>query len=180
LEDLGSALPLDEQRGDRRSIALRHRRIGQAYAHPEIADYPQAIWHLREAAELMDALGDEAAHARVITYLAEVHVNARQPDAALFNLRRIDNTLASCGSARYRGHAYTIMGQAHAQLGNATDADRCYGTALDLFADAGPGAARDRETVLHLRNKLADVAAQGSHVVTSDVENDNPEEHPKE
>jgi hypothetical protein len=42
--DLGSALQLDEQRGDRRSIALRHRRIGQAYGHPDIADFPQAIW----------------------------------------------------------------------------------------------------------------------------------------
>lgn len=103
LEDLGSALLLDEQRGDRRSIALRHRRIGQAYAHPEIADFPQAVWHLREAAERMEALGDEAAHARVITYLAEVHVSARQPDAALFALRRIENVLASCGSPRYPG-----------------------------------------------------------------------------
>ena len=58
---------VDEQRSDRRSIALRHRRIGQAYAHPEIADFPQAIWHFREAAETMEALGDETAHARVVT-----------------------------------------------------------------------------------------------------------------
>ena len=168
LEDLGSALSLDELRGDRRSIALRHRRIGQAYAHPEIADFPQAIWHLREAAERMEALGDEAAHARVITYLAEVHVNARQPDAALFALRRIENVMASCGSPRYRGHAYTVMGRAHAQLGNITDADRCYGTALELFTDAGPGAMGDRETVLQLRAELAEVAAGGG-------ENENSE-----
>jgi tetratricopeptide (TPR) repeat protein len=109
----------------------------------------------------MEALGDDAAHARVITYLAEVHVNARQPDAALFALRRIENALASCGSPRYRGHAYTVMGRAHAQLGNIAEADRCYGTALELFSDAGPGAMGDRETVLHLRAELAEVAAGG-------------------
>jgi tetratricopeptide (TPR) repeat protein len=163
LKDLGSALSLDELRGDRRSIALRHRRIGQAYAHPEIADFPQAVWHLREAAERMEALGDDTAHARVITYLAEVHVNARQPDAALFALRRIEHVLASCGSPRYRGHAYTVMGRAHAQLGNIADADRCYGTALDLFTDAGAGATGDREAVLKLRRELVEVAGGGEN-----------------
>ncbi|MFD5089204.1 hypothetical protein ACFWMR_01290 [Amycolatopsis thailandensis] len=175
LEDLGSALHLDEQRGDRRSIALRHRRIGQAYAHPEIADFPQATWHLREAADLMEALGDQSGHARVITYLAEVHVAARQPDAALFTLRRIDDTLASCGSSRYRGHAYTVMGRAHAQLGNNADADRCYGNALALFADAGSGAAADREAVLKLRYELGDTATHGSHVDTTIAEHENTE-----
>ncbi len=175
LEDLGSALHLDEQRGDRRSIALRHRRIGQAYAHPEIADFPQATWHLREAADLMEALGDQSGHARVITYLAEVHVAGRQPDAALFTLRRIDDTLASCGSSRYRGHAYTVMGRAHAQLGNNADADRCYGNALALFADAGPGAAADREAVLKLRDELGDTATHGSHVDTTRAQHENTE-----
>ncbi|HEX5115964.1 MAG TPA: ATP-binding protein [Pseudonocardiaceae bacterium] len=174
LEDLGSALSLDEQRGDRRSVALRHRRIGQAYAHPDIADFPQAIWHVREAAELMDLLGDAAAHARAITYLAEVHVNARQPDAALFNLRRIEEFLSSYGSPRYRGHAYTVMGRAHMQLGNIAEADRCYGAALNLFDDAGPGAANDREAVLALRHDLAGMAAQDQHVNTSEEENGEP------
>jgi tetratricopeptide (TPR) repeat protein len=158
LEDLGSALRLDEQRGDRRSMALRHRRIGQAYAHPEIADLPQAIWHLREAADMMESLGDDTAHARVITYLAEVHVEARQPDAALFTLRRIDDALGSCGSPRYQGHAYAVMGRAHAQLGNVAEAHRCYGNALSLFTDAGPGAATDREAVLELRKNLGNTA----------------------
>lgn len=170
LVDLGSALPLDEQRGDRRSIALRHRRIGQAYAHPEIADFPQAIWHLREAAKTMDALGDEMAHARVMTYLAEAHVNARQPDAALFTLRRIEGALASCGSLRYRGHAYTVMGRAHAQLGHTADADRCYRDALDLYAEAGPSATADREAVVLLHNVL------GGTVAPRDVRKDHTDQ----
>jgi tetratricopeptide (TPR) repeat protein len=172
LEDLGSALLLDEQRGDRRSIALRHRRIGQAYAHPEIADFPQATWHLREAAEMMEALGDEAAYARVITYLAEVHVNARQPDAALFALRRIDNALASGGSPRYRGHAYTVMGRAHTQLGNLAEADRCYGNALELFTDAGPGVVTDREAVVKLREQLDDTATRTPSADTANPGNE--------
>ncbi|WP_147263861.1 hypothetical protein [Prauserella sp. PE36] len=179
LQDLGSALLLDEQRGDRRSIALRHRRIGQAYAHPEIADFPQATWHLREAAELMEALGDESGHARVITYLAEVHVAARQSDAALFTLRRIENALASCGSSRYRGHASTVMGRAHAQLGNVAEAEHCYSNALGLFADAGPGAATDREAVLKLREELGDPVTRKSQVDTSNVENENMEGNTK-
>ena len=65
--------------------------------------------------------------------------------------------MASCGSPRYRGHAYTVMGRAHAQLGNIADADRCYGTALELFTDAGPGAMGDHETVLTLRRELAEL-----------------------
>lgn len=159
LEDLSSALSLDEQRGDRRSIALRHRRIGQAYAHPDIADFPQAIWHMRAAAELAVALDDAMGHARAITYLAEVHVDARQPDAALFNLRRIEDVLAACGSLRYRGHAYTVKGRAHVQLGNLTEANYCYGAALDLFANAGPGAENDRAKVLRLQNELVNSTA---------------------
>jgi tetratricopeptide (TPR) repeat protein len=162
LEDLGIALRLDEQRGDRRSIALRHRRIGQAYAHPEITDLPEAIWHLREAADIMESVGDDTAHARVITYLAEIHVQARQPDAALFTLRRIDNVLASCGSPRYRSHAYTVMGRAHAQLGHASEAERCYDNALSLFTDAESGAATDREAVLKLREELGNTSTHAS------------------
>jgi tetratricopeptide (TPR) repeat protein len=173
LVDLGSALRLDEQRGDRRSIALRHRRIGQAYAHPEIADFPQAIWHLREAAETMEALGDETAHARAATYLAEAHVDAHQPDAALFTLRRIESTLASCGSLRYRGHAYTVMGRAHTQLGNAAEADRCYRNALELYADAGPGAGANRDAVRLLHNELNDSLARQSR--EDDVDRENTE-----
>jgi tetratricopeptide (TPR) repeat protein len=173
LVDLGSALTMDEQRGDRRSIALRHRRIGQAYAHPEIADFPQATWHLREAAEAMEALGDETAHARVVTYLAEAHVDARQPDAALFTLRRIESTLASCSSLRYRGHAYTVTGRAHAQLGNIAEADRCYRNALELCTEAGPGAAANRETVMLLHNELNKTIARNSR--EDDTEPNNTE-----
>jgi tetratricopeptide (TPR) repeat protein/DNA-binding transcriptional ArsR family regulator len=177
LEDLSSALDLDEQRGDRRSVALRHRRIGQAYAHPDIADFPQAIWHMRAAAELTDALGDAAAHARAITYLAEVHVDARQPDAALFNLRRIEDVLASCGSPRYRGHAYTVKGRAHVELGEVTEADRCYGAALGLFADAGSGAENDREKVLKLQRDLAEsVEHRANDANTNDDKGKEPSE----
>lgn len=123
---------------------------------------------IHSIAERMEALGDEAAHARVITYLAEVHVHARQPDAALFALRRIEKVVASCGSPRYRGHAYTVMGRAHSQLGDIADADRCYGTALDLFTDAGPGATGDRETVLKLREELAE-AAGGREIENTEI-----------
>jgi hypothetical protein len=108
----------------------------------------------------MEALGDETAHARVVTYLAEAHVDAWQPDAALFTLRRIESVLASCGSLRYRGHACTVMGRAHALLGNAADADRCYRDALELYADAGPGAAANREAVVLLHNELSDSIAR--------------------
>jgi tetratricopeptide (TPR) repeat protein len=170
LEDLGAALRLDEQRGDRRSIALRHRRIGQAYAHPEIADFLQAIWHFREAATAMEALNDETAHARVVTYLAEAHVAARQPDAALFTLRQVENALASCGSLRYRGLAYTVMGRAHAQLGNTANADRCYRKALELYVDAGPGAAANREAVVLLQKELGDAVTQESREDNADQE----------
>lgn len=161
LDDLGRALELDEQRGSRRNIGLRHRRIGQAYAHSAIADFVQAIWHVRESAAMMEALGDQAAHMRVITYLAETHVHAGQPDAMLFTLRRIDDRLTSCGSPRYRSHAYTVMGRAHAKLGNLVEADRCYDNALTLLADSGLAAATDREVVLRLRQELA--AAAGTH-----------------
>lgn len=180
LEDLGSALLLDEQRGDRRSIALRHRRIGQAYAHPEIADFPQATWHLREAAEMMEALGDDIAHARVVTYLAEVHVEARQPDAALFALRRIGNAVASYGSPRYCGHAYTVMGRAHALLGNVAEADHCYRQALDLFTDAGPGAATDRAAVLKLHDELDSTATHEPHMDIGNLDNENTERNIEE
>lgn len=159
LIDLGRALVLDEERGDRRGIALRHRRIGQAYAHPQIADYAQALWHLREAAARTDAFGDQAAHVRVMTYLAGVHVEAGQPDAALFSLARFDDALTSSGSPRYRSHAHTIRGRAHAQLGDAAKASQCYATALDVLTEAGHGAAFDRDAVTALRCALRDSAA---------------------
>ena len=67
------------------------------------------------------------------------------------------------------------MGRAHAQFGNNADADRCYGNALALFADAGPGAAADREAVLRLRDELGDTATHGSHVDTTSAEHENTE-----
>ncbi|ONI71178.1 hypothetical protein ALI144C_52670 [Actinosynnema sp. ALI-1.44] len=159
LEDLGRALLLDEQRGDRRSIALRHRRIGQAYAHPEIADFPEPPGTC--AKPRPDGGPGGRIRPRPNDHLpCEVHVAPQQPDAALFTLHRIGNTLASCGSSRYRGHANTVMGRAHTQLGNVVEADRCYSNALGLFTDAGPGAATDRETVLRLREELGEMTAQ--------------------
>jgi hypothetical protein len=110
LADLGRSLLLDEERGDRQGIALRHSGIGQVHAHPEIADLVQAIWHLRTSAELMAALGDAMEHAGAVTYFAEVHLDAQQPDAALFALRRIEHVLTCCGSIRYRVHAYNRHG----------------------------------------------------------------------
>jgi tetratricopeptide (TPR) repeat protein len=154
LPDLAQALELDEHDGQRRSIALRNRRLGEAYAHPKIADYRQAIFHHRQAVEILDAIGDRTAHARAATYLAEAHVGAHQPDAALFALRRVQESLASCGLPLYRAHADTVMGRAHAQLGNTADAYRCYTSAIHHYIDAGPATADEIDAVLQLRDQL--------------------------
>jgi tetratricopeptide (TPR) repeat protein len=154
LADLAHALLLDEDRGDRYDIAVRHLSIGQAYAHPEIADFSQAVWHLRTSAELLEALDDPIEHARAITNLAEVHLNAQQPDAALFALRRIERAVTHCGSIRHQTHAYTVMGRVHAQLGNHNNASNYYAIARELLDTAGPGAAHDRAAILVLQGEL--------------------------
>lgn len=155
LTDLAEALEIDEEQGERRSVALRHRRIGEAYTHPKITDYPQAIWHLRKATEIMSSLADEIGHARVVTYLARAHLGAGQCDAALFELRRVLRPLQSSGASAYLADVYTLMGRAHAELGHLDDADVCFADAIAQYAAIGPGTAKAADEVRQRRDQLA-------------------------
>lgn len=154
LTDLGHALEIDEELGEPRSVALRHRRIGQAYTHPKITDYAQAIWHLHKSTEIMLSLGDEIGHARAVTYLAEAHLSAGQCDATLFELSRVVRALRSYGAPTYLAHAYTVMGRAHAHLDHVAEARDCFTDAIDLYTAAGPAMTKAAEAVRQLRAQL--------------------------
>ncbi|WP_157232849.1 tetratricopeptide repeat protein [Kibdelosporangium phytohabitans] len=153
LADLTAALPLEQKSGSTRRMALWRRRMGRVYT--ATGDYNLAIQHLHEAARLLDGTGDHLTHARTLTHLAETRLRTGQPIQALIALRLIKSTAISDATPRYRVHALTIEGQAHAQRGDTTLADHAYSQAIALCDLHLPESTRDRTHVHHLRDQQA-------------------------
>ena len=154
LDDLVPALADAERAGDAKGVALRLGRMGDAYAHPDIADYGRAIEFYTAAAEAMAALQDAEQHAHISTRLAGAYLGAGRPGDALVAMRSADADLASWGPPRHRALAFTTLGRIHTQLNNSAEAQRCLRRALEIYPENDPGAASDRESARRLLDDL--------------------------
>ncbi|WP_233161050.1 tetratricopeptide repeat protein [Actinophytocola xanthii] len=137
LADLERAVRLDEELGDRRSIALRHRRIGEIYCRPKMADFDRAIRHLRLAKDVMREVDDEIGLARAVTYLAKAHLGAGQWGTAVCEMGAVIDVLRSFGAPAYLVDVYAILGEARARLGHVAQARACFTEAIELGEAAG-------------------------------------------
>ena len=155
LDDLFPALADAERAGDAMGIALRLGRIGDAYAHPDIADYDRAIQHYTAAAEAMAELQDAEQEAHIRTRLAMVYLSANRPGYALLAMDSVTPDLSAWGPPRHRALACTTLGRIHAQLNNSAEARRCLRRSLEIYPENDPGTAPERESVLELLRELA-------------------------
>lgn len=137
-----------------RDIALRERRLGQAYAHPTIADYPQAVHHFRRAATLMRGVGDQIGYARVVIDMAPALLHTDQAPVALAELEQLVDTVRGYGSTGYTADLYAALGRVLDHLGRTDDARRYYTDAITLYEVAGRGASGQRDSLAALRDAL--------------------------
>ncbi|WP_112273547.1 tetratricopeptide repeat protein [Lentzea terrae] len=137
------ALALAEQLEDPRSLALRHRRIGEVLV--ELDDPSGAISHHEKAAELMKTADDTVGHARVITFLGRALLTGEQPASTYAAVYPALKILATSGSDYWQADANEVLGQAseHADpTGSA--ALRFYTEAIDKFESGGEPMHADR------------------------------------
>lgn len=154
LPDLQQSLSIAEEMNDARSIALRHRRLGETALHPKIADARLAAHHLRLAASMFTGIGDDIGHARTVLHLARALTLNGQAAEALSELIAIEQTVHDYGSVGYLADLSTVLGEVHAALGDTAEADRRYGEAIDYYTAAGPGADKSKAAVIDRRAAL--------------------------
>jgi tetratricopeptide (TPR) repeat protein len=152
--DLERALEIAEEMNDARSVALRHRRLGENALHPKIADARLAVHHLRLAASMFAGIGDHIGHARTVMHLARALTLNGQAAEALTALTAIEQAVHDYGSVGYLADLYTVLGEVHVALGNTAEARHHFGQAIDYYTAAGPGADKGKATVLGLRDAL--------------------------
>lgn len=154
LPDLQRALEIAEEMNDARSIALRHRRLGETALHPKIADARLALHHLRLAASMFTGIGDGIGHARTVLHLARALTLDGQADEAVSELAAIEQAVRDYGSVGYLADLCAALGEVHAARGETAEADRRYGQAIDYYTAAGPGAAKRKAVVIDRRDAL--------------------------
>lgn len=150
LESLEQALALAEQVEDTRSIALRHRRIGEALI--QLDDIVAAINHFNTAAELMSAAGDDIGRARVLTFLGRALLDENEPARVAATVLPVLDVLEKCGCALYAAEALELLGEAAEELQEPA-ARAYYIRAIEAFQT---GAESDRAE--RLRSRLAALA----------------------
>jgi tetratricopeptide (TPR) repeat protein len=154
LPDLEHALEIAEGMNDARSIALRHRRLGETALHPKIADARLALHHLRLAASMFTGIGDDIGHARTVLHLARALTLNGQAAEAVSELAEIEQAVRDYGSVGYLADLCTVLGEVHAALGDTAEAHRRYSQAIDYYTAAGPGADKSKATVIARRDEL--------------------------
>ncbi|MCP2243516.1 hypothetical protein [Lentzea aerocolonigenes] len=154
LPDLHRALEFAEEMNDARSIALRHRRLGETALHPKIADARLALHHLRLAASMFTGIGDDIGHARTVLHLARALTLNGQAAEAVSELVAIEQTVRDYGSVGYLADLCTALGEVHVALGDTAEARRHYGQAIDCYTAAGPGADKSKAAVIDRRDAL--------------------------
>lgn len=147
LENYESALALAEQVKDTRSIALRHRRIGEVLV--QLDDIVAAIDHLHTAAELMNAAGDDLGHARVVTFLGRALLEKNEHDRAAATVEPVLEMLEKSGCAFYEAEALEVLGKAAEHL-HQPAAHNYYLKAIEKFELRG-----EPERAKRLRDHLA-------------------------
>lgn len=154
LPDLYRALEIAEEMSDARSIALRHRRLGETALHPKIADTQLALHHLRLAASMFTGIGDDIGHARTVMQLARaLTLNGHAAEAAS-ELAAIEQAVRDYGSVGYLADLCALLGEVHTSLGDTADAHRRYNQAIDYYTAAGPGAEKSKAAVITKRDAL--------------------------
>lgn len=145
------ALALAERLDDPRSLALRHRRIGELLV--ELNDVSAAISHHEKAANLMMLAGDVVGLARVTTFLSRAHLADGEPASAFEALRPLLKNLENTGCDYWEADANEVLGRAaeHADPTGET-ALPYYTTAIAKFETGGEPerAERLRERVEQL------------------------------
>ncbi|ANZ36029.1 hypothetical protein BBK82_08055 [Lentzea guizhouensis] len=154
LSDLQRSLTIAEEMNDARSIALRHRRLGETALHPKIADARLAAHHLRLAASMFAGIGDDIGHARTVLHLARALTLNGQAAEAASELAEIEQAVHDYGSVGYLADLCTVLGEVHAELGDTAEAARRYGQAIDYYTAAGPGADKSKAAVIDRRAAL--------------------------
>jgi tetratricopeptide (TPR) repeat protein len=154
LPDLQRALEIAEEMNDARSIALRHRRLGETALHPKIADAGLALHHLRLAASMFAGIDDDIGHARTVLHLARALTLNGQAAEAVSELAAIEQAVRDYGSVGYLADLCTVLGEVHAALGETVVANRRYGQAIDYYTAAGPGADKSKANVIARRDAL--------------------------
>ncbi len=153
ITDLDAALALDRRCGDQRSIALRTRRLGQAYL--ALNDPGRAIPLLQQSVNEMDAAGDKAGHARSLTYLAKGYLVVGDPNRALEANRHAWKYFEQAGSIRHYVEARLVVARAYQQLGDPMSADEvCAHLLVDLREESGPVAETCRTEIMTLKAQL--------------------------
>ncbi|MFD0204067.1 MULTISPECIES: hypothetical protein [Saccharothrix] len=154
LPDLQRSLNIAEEMNDARSIALRHRRLGETALHPKISDARLAAHHLRLAASMFSGIGDDIGYARTVLHLARALTLNGQAAEAASELAEIEQAVHDYGSVGYLADLCTVLGEVHAALGDMAEADRRYGQAIDYYTAAGPGADKSKAAVIDRRAAL--------------------------
>jgi tetratricopeptide (TPR) repeat protein len=147
LERYEEALALAEQVGDTRSVALRHRRIGEVLI--QLDDIVAAIDHLRTAAEMMDAAGDEIGRARVLTFLGRALLEKNEHARVAATVLPVLEVLEKSGCALYAAEALELLGEAAEKLREPA-ARAYYVRAIEAFQAGGASDKAKR-----VRNRLA-------------------------
>ncbi|MFI7676346.1 NB-ARC domain-containing protein [Actinophytocola sp. NPDC049390] len=152
--DLERSLTIAEDMHDGRSVALRHRRLGETALHPKSTDAKLAGHHLRLAANMFAGIGDHIGHARTVLHLARALTLNEQPFEALSELTVIEQAVRDYGSIGYLADLCTALGQVHVALGDIAEARRHYDEAINHYTAAGPGADKGKTAVIALRAAL--------------------------
>lgn len=148
------ALTLAEQLDDPRSLALRHRRMGELLV--DLDDLGGAISHYETAAELMATAGDTVGGARVRTFLGRALLATGDPAAAYAAVRPTLTTLEASGCDFWAADANEVAGEAAKHADPSGEAARpYYNAAIAMFDRGGEPARAER-----VRERLAGPALQ--------------------
>ncbi|CRK55299.1 hypothetical protein [Alloactinosynnema sp. L-07] len=110
LPDLQQSLNIAEEMNDARSIALRHRRLGETALHPKIADAQLPAHHLRLPASMFAGIGDDIGHTRTVLHLARALTLSGHAAEALSELAAIEQAVRDYGSVGYLADLRTVLG----------------------------------------------------------------------